>query len=210
MLFSTAVKNDIKGANSMFKKIVLFSATAACFTSAAQANLLLKVNRISDQTAIVTGTGTLDTSAPQGDAFILFLDNIFSNPLSGYQNDGAFLSSTLTVGSAPIDFANTAGSRFNFGGTGNPALYFGSSTQSFSTSNAINGGALNLSLPTGYSFANIESTGTVYWGVYSVNGAYVVGSYEIVAVSAVPEPTTVALLGLGLLGFAASRRKSVK
>ena len=39
------------------------------------------------------------------------------------------------------------------------------------------------------------------------NGAMEMDNLQI---SAVPEPTTVALLGLGLLGFAASRRKSAK
>lgn len=36
------------------------------------------------------------------------------------------------------------------------------------------------------------------------------GTVTLVSASQVPEPTTVALLGLGLLGFAASRRKSAK
>ena len=37
-----------------------------------------------------------------------------------------------------------------------------------------------------------------------------IGISVISDISAVPEPTTVALLGLGLVGFAASRRKSAK
>lgn len=39
-------------------------------------------------------------------------------------------------------------------------------------------------------------------------GGDVTGTFSIAPASAVPEPTTVALLGLGLFGFVASRRKS--
>ncbi|MBK4736324.1 PEP-CTERM sorting domain-containing protein [Noviherbaspirillum pedocola] len=184
---------------------------AACFASAAHASIVFSIERTSDTTAVLTATGSLDAgiSAPlNGNEHFLTFQNPYGNALSTYQNDGALQSSTLTAGGQIIDFSYTVGPGYNFSGVGTQGLYMGNSNFNtlFSNGQTVTGSAY-LSLPDGDIFADVGSSGNVYWGT---GPADAIGSYQIVDPNAVPEPTTVALLGLGLMGVAVSRRKSAK
>ena len=126
------------------------------------------------------------------------------------QGQGSSFSQNFVFAGEQISISFLAESRQNYGGNlisvmiddqvlsfGNNASFIPATTASFTsyTSNFI-------SLSSGVHSLTFTGLG--------VAGSDVTSFIDNVTVNAVPEPTTVALLGLGLLGFAASRRKSAK
>lgn len=185
---------------------------AVCLSSSVHASLLFTIDRFSDRTASVSASGALDeVSPPQFNNHLIIFEDLFGSPLSAlYEN--AFQSSTMQAGGPSIDLAYTASAASHFLLSRKDGLYMGSGYPSphplFTSGNTITG-VLNLALPSDAIFAGVGTTGAVYWGPgFSQN--IKIGSYVIVADTAVPEPTSVALFGLGLLGFVALRRKSPK
>lgn len=142
------------------------------------------------------GVGTFDlylTTNPNGSSLsgnfnnnvsadrILFASLTKQSFNSGVVNFSGSFNYNPTKGDLIVDILNSNSSAFLF-------------TQQFTATNTVS---------RVYDF-NSKTSGSVDSN-YGISTAFTVGN-----VSSVPEPTSIALLGLGLLGFAASRRKSAK
>ena len=155
---------------------------------AANADLILQIERIDDSTALITGTGLLD------------VDDVLRFSLLGATSLGdsgadAF-TGDLTIGGVGPDNVFT-----RFGTTNFILVYSASGGGARSAGDAIAGQMLaTLDVE---SWAAVGTAGRIIAEGSEVS----LGRYSIV--SAVPEPGTLALLGIGLFGMGLARRKKV-
>jgi hypothetical protein len=140
----------------------------------------------SDAAAVVDRLGQNTT----GSDYYTWDSPLANNPVTlTAVNDSLFSLNSLDIGSKDgISLATF--SIIGHLSNGNTILYQASNVNAFS----------NVSLS---GFNNLSSVTFAF-----ISGDF--GAIDNLAINTVPEPTTVALLGLGLLGFAASRRKAAK
>lgn len=148
-----------------------------CATSPANATFMLELQRVDDSTVILTGSGTADSSA----SALGFLE-------AASTGDTGFDSFTGNLAIGGVSINNLFISAF----TNHLAINF---FNNFNAGDAITGSAtITLDVET---WAAVGTTGLV-------TGQ---GSYVITSTSTIPEPGTLAILGLGLLGIGFARRK---
>jgi len=195
-------------------------ALQAVVTHSASASLLLQIERVSDNMAIVSSAGTLENPGT-GTAGLylpnlqnLLVENPFATALPNLADVRIFdAGSTMAFGPlrTPVSFADLVIADFGFfpPPPGHDGFYFGASPFTpgcpFVTLCDPITGLLQLVLPNGISFAPIGATGNVYWGNHNA-GAAATGTWIVVVAtdkwnnvaSSVPEPATLSLIGLGI------------
>lgn len=177
------------------------------------ATLLFEIERASDTSARVTATGTLTGPPPVLNTHQLHFGDPYDIGPTGLDNRDVFVSSTMQVGTVPIDAAYVLGPD-HIGLGEDPWLYIlNSSIIGFIGLDApvTVTGAIYWALPSDLTFASIGTTGPVNWGfgpiTNSGGGSYNVGSWVMVA-AAVPVPSSLLLLALGIASIGYQRKQA--
>lgn len=201
----------------MFKKIL---ATTVLALSASVANADVLMNGDFETGAFSpswTATGVVSVTGPAGGGFYFDGGSVAQNGNylvafnGGNQDPSGAISQTFDT-SAGTEYLV----RFDFGATGGgyqqiTANIFGADGTSLLASKTVSGfNGPNLQT-FDISFVSDGSASTLQFVDFASNNSFNQdGLLDNVVVSAVPEPAGIALFGLGLLGFAASRRKAAK
>ncbi len=172
----------------------------ACFAAFAEVHLTLQ--RISDTQVVLTGTGTLGSLVPAENQHSLWLEDPFSGRPAPSSVHSVLEDSDLHAGSFYFNFANAAGS--GIGDSFSNTVYVGRDIGVLPFPIIPSGepfaGTMLLRLTNGESFAPVGSTGKVFWGTTTGNVTGVLsGSWEMVAASPVPEPSSLFTMIAGLL-----------
>jgi hypothetical protein len=171
--------------------VVCLSATCLLISPSARAELLLTVERLSDTTAIISGTGELESPAPGGTpSWLTLIDAV-----NGVTGTLATTSGVFEVGSIPLDIAGIS------------PIFLDILVLQFEASLSVGDqptGQVEVTLQGGDQWAAVGTAGIIVWGI---DDAVVAGRFEIVATS-VPEPGTAAMLLLAL-GVLANRLRRI-
>ncbi len=156
-------------------------------SSGANASLVFEVLRVSDSVAQIQGTGSVDVNA-----IFEYIEFESATTIGNMGLDG--FSGDLTLGGASVVNVFTRTSSYDF------SVNFWGSDIGLGDSVL---GLLTATLDV-ETWDPVGTTGDVTGGDTTI-----IGSYSIVSsFSSVPEPTTIALMGLGLAGIGWKRRKA--